>query len=68
MKRFVHYTTMGSLHINGGQSGAFNASWEEWQASLGLSPSLGLAFRFLVACSLLLLCVREGDGDTSIGR
>ena len=64
----MNYMSTRLVHINGGKGGAFNVPWEMWQASLGLSPSLGLAFRFLVACSLLLLCVREGDGDTSIGR
>ena len=58
---FMHYMTMGSLHINGGQSGAFNASWDEWRASLGLATSLGLAFRFICGLLLALVWVKEDD-------
>ena len=61
MTRFMHYATMGSFHINGGQRVAFNASWEEFREILGLGPSLGLAFHS--SCSLLsaLVCVKEDD-------
>ena len=59
---------MGPVQINGVQGGAFNVPWEMWWESLGLGPSVSLAFHLFVTCSLLLLCVREGDGDRLTDR
>ena len=63
MTRFMHYMTMGSFHINGGQRGAFNASWEEWQESLRLGPSLDLAFHSICCFLSALVWVKEDDFD-----
>ena len=60
---FMHYTTMGSLCINGGQSGTFNASWDEWRAILGIAPNLGLAFRFICGLLSALVWVKEDEFD-----
>ena len=49
--------------INGGQGGGINTPWEMGQSSLELGPSISLSFRRIVACSLLLLGVKEGDCD-----
>ena len=58
---FMHYMTMGLLHINGGQRVAFNASWEEWWESLGIGPSLGFEFHSICCFLLALVLVKEND-------
>ena len=54
---------MGLLHINGGQSGTFNASWEDWWEILGLEPRLGLAFHFIFCLLSALVWVKENELD-----
>ena len=66
--QFINYMTMGLVHINGGQGVTFNEPWEMCRESLKLGPSVSLAFHLFVACYLLLLYVREGDGDSLIDR
>ena len=51
---------MGLVCINGGQGGGINAPWDMGQESLGLGPNVGLSFRRIATCSLLLLGVKEG--------
>ena len=54
---------MGSLWINGGQSGTFNVSWEDSRESLGISLILGLAFHSICCFLSALVWVKENDFD-----
>ena len=59
---------MALMGINGGQGGGINAPWYMWHEILGLGPSVSLVFLLFGPFSLLLLCVREGDGDSLANR
>ena len=61
MTRFMHYMIMGSLHINGSESGVFNVSWKEWWEILGFGPSLGLEFLSIRSPLLALVWVKVDD-------
>ena len=57
------YMKLGLVCNNGGQGGAFNASWEKWQESLGIGPSVGLAFHISLLLLSALAWGKENDFD-----
>ena len=54
---------MGLVCINGGKSGAFNASWVKWWESVGLGQNVSLAFCIIFCFLLALVWVKGNDFD-----